>query len=77
MSSVPEAKATPGVLQLSFKEAIGLVSAVREFSPESYASRNVCLTQVLLHCGLRVSEVASLNLEQVDLERRVFFQVVT
>lgn len=65
----------PERVPLSLDEAIALVGVARECSPARCQSRNVTLLQVLLHCGLRVSEVASLTLGQVDLENRVFHRV--
>lgn len=70
--SSPPAERVP----LSFEEALALVSAVREYSPPGFASRNVALMQVLLHCGLRVSEVAGLDVGQLDVAGHLFLDVV-
>jgi integrase/recombinase XerC len=59
---------------VSFDDYLALVDAA-EASSKAYRARNVALTQVFFHCGLRVSEVASLDVEQLDLERRVLTNV--
>lgn len=62
-------------LPLSFDEMLNLVEAARRHSPGDLRARNVALLQVFLHCSLRVGEVVSLTLEQVDLSRRTFLNV--
>jgi len=59
---------------VSFDDYLALVDAA-EASSNAYRARNVALTQVFFHCGLRVSEVASLDVEQLDLDRRVLTNV--
>lgn len=61
---------------LSLGEMIRLVE-ILEQAPSPYRERNVAMVQVLFHCALRVSELVSLNLEQVDLVNRVFLDVRT
>lgn len=61
---------------LSLDEYLALVDAM-EGSPAYYRGRNVALVQVLYHCALRVSEVVSLNIGQVDLQNHVFENVRT
>ncbi len=52
---------------LSLAEMVQLVSTVETQSPAAYRHRNVALVQVFLHTALRVAEVVSLDLSQVDL----------
>ena len=61
---------------LSMDEYLALVDAL-ERAPALYRSRNVALVQVLFHCLLRVSELVSLDLSQVDFGRREFLSVLT
>lgn len=61
---------------LSFDEFLSLVEALKT-SPPYYRSRNVAVAQVLYHCALRVSEVVSLNIAQVDFTNYVFHNVRT
>lgn len=62
-------------LPLSFDELVGLVEVVRRDSPRRDRSRNMALLQVFIHTGLRVAEVVSLNLSQVDFEGRLILHV--
>lgn len=64
-------------LPLSLDEMLALVEAAREHSPTGQEARNVAILQVFLHCSLRVAEVASLTLPQVDLANRAFVAVRT
>lgn len=59
---------------VSFDDYLALVDAA-ESSSNAYRARNVALTQVFFHSGLRVSEVASLDIEQLDLEHRILMNV--
>lgn len=52
---------------LSLAEMVALVSAVETHSRSVYRRRNVALFQVFMHTALRVAEVVSLDLSQVDL----------
>lgn len=63
-------------LPLSLDEFLSLVEAM-EKAPLYYRSRNVALAQVLFHSALRVSEIVSLNLSQVDFDNYVFVNVRT
>ena len=60
---------------LTFAEMIRLIEAVENHSPSAYKHRNVALLQVFFHCALRVSEVVSLNVAQMDLENYLFLDV--
>jgi len=60
---------------LSFDEMLRLVEAIEEKAPSAYKHRNVAIVQVLLHCALRVTEVASLNFSQVDFDNYLFLNV--
>ena len=64
-------------LPLSLDEVLSLVEAAGRHSPEGLGKRNVTIIQVFFHCALRVAEVVSLNLEQVDFENRLFLNVRT
>ena len=61
---------------LSLDEFLSLLDAVGA-SSKRYRARNTAIVQVLFHCALRVSELVSLNLEQVDFENYVFQNVRT
>lgn len=61
---------------LSLDEFLGLVEAMAQ-APVSYRTRNVAIVQVLFHCALRVSELVSLEVGQVDFENYVFANVRT
>lgn len=60
---------------LSLAELVRLVEAA-ERSPPLYRARNVALIQALVHTGLRVSEIAGLNVYQVDLDEHRLTGVV-
>lgn len=64
-------------LPLSFEELLALVELARRDSPPRDRSRNVALLQVFIHSGLRVAEVVSLDLDQVDFEGRLLLNVRT
>lgn len=53
---------------LSLDEMLAIVEAAESRSPARLRTRNLALLKVMMHCGLRVAEVASLTMEQVDLE---------
>lgn len=61
---------------LDLGEMLSLVDALRA-SPTALATRNVALAQVFMHCGLRVREVVSLRVDQVDLTGRYLLDVRT
>jgi len=48
-----------------------------EKSPKLYRSRNTALVQVMFHSALRVSEVVSLDLHQVDFQGHLFMNIRT
>jgi site-specific recombinase XerD len=60
---------------LSLDEMIRLVEAAAKKAPRKLRLRNVAILQVFFHCSLRVSEVVSLSLSQVDMEGRLFRSV--
>lgn len=60
---------------LSLDEMLRLVDAIEWNSADAYRARNLALVQVLYHCALRIAEVVSLNVDQVDLENRLFLDV--
>ncbi|MBT9559618.1 MAG: tyrosine-type recombinase/integrase [Myxococcales bacterium] len=59
---------------LSLDEFLRLVDAMGESQP-AYRARNVALALVLFHTAMRVAELVSLNVDQTDLEARVFRDV--
>jgi integrase/recombinase XerC len=61
---------------LSLDEYLALVDAMAA-SSKRYRARNVAIVQVLFHCALRVAELVSLDIDQVDLENYVFANVRT
>ena len=61
---------------LTFAELIALVDAARSSQPR-YRARNVALMLTLIHTGLRVTELVSLNVDQVDLDGHRFLGVLT
>ena len=67
----------PERVPLSFEEALAVVDAIQSQSGDTYRSRNIAIFQLLVHCALRVSEVVSLNLAQVDFDNRVLLGVRT
>ncbi len=52
---------------LSLAEMVALVNAVEEHSRPAYRRRNVAIIVTFLHTALRVAEVVSLDVGQVDL----------
>lgn len=65
----------PDRLPLSLEEMVRLVEAMEKAS-DTYRSRNVALVQVLIHSALRVHELVSLNVDQVDFDNHLFLDVV-
>jgi site-specific recombinase XerD len=61
---------------LSLDEYLALVSAMSSARRAS-RNRNIAIIEVMFHCALRVAEVVSLDLSQVDLENYVFLDVRT
>ncbi len=59
---------------LNLDEFLRLVDAMGEAQP-AYRTRNVAIALVLFHTAMRVGELVSLSLDQVDLEARVFRDV--
>lgn len=66
----------PDRIPLTLDELVALVDAL-ERTGRGQALRNVAIAQVLIHCGLRVSEVVSLRRSQVHLhpDRRMLVGV--
>jgi site-specific recombinase XerD len=60
---------------LSFDEMIRLVEAVEDNCASVYKHRNVAILQILFHCALRVTEVVSLDLSQLDFDNYLFLNV--
>jgi site-specific recombinase XerD len=67
----------PERIPLSFDEMVRMVETVERESPRGLRARNVAIVQVFIHVGLRVSEVASLNIDQVDFDREFLLDVRT
>jgi len=61
---------------LSFDEMLALVDAAAG-DDEPYRVRNQAIIQVLFHSALRVAELVSLNVDQVDVVNHVFRDVRT
>lgn len=59
---------------LSLDEVLRLMEAL-EKGPRPTRLRNTTLAKILFHCALRVAELASLTLGQVDLGNRLFLYV--
>lgn len=60
---------------LSFDEMLRLVEAVDEHCAPVYKHRNIAILQVLFHCALRVAEIVSLDLSQLDFDNYIFLDV--
>lgn len=61
------------VVTLTFEDLLTLLDATYYFaSSEVVAARNRALIAVFMYSGLRLSEVVSLDVDQVDFERHVF-----
>ncbi len=63
-------------IPLSLDEFLELVDAAERSGP-LFRSRNVAIVQVLFNTALRVSELVSLNVEQVDWDAYLFTDVRT
>lgn len=53
----------------SLDEVLLLLDAICSQSPPSYRRRNVLIVQLLFHCSLRVSELVSIDVDQIRLDR--------
>lgn len=60
---------------LSLPELAALVRAAARDSPPAYRARNLAILQTLIHTALRVSELAALDVSQVDLAAGVLIGV--
>lgn len=69
-------KVKPGrePLPLSIDEFLSFTEAM-ERGPENRRSRNVAIAAVFFHCGIRVTELVSLNVEQVDFQNSKLLDV--
>lgn len=63
-------------LPLSLDEYLSVVEAAERFSSGAARARNVAVVEVLFHVGLRVAELVSLDVEQVDLQTASLHRVV-
>jgi integrase/recombinase XerC len=55
-------------LPLSLDEFLSLMDAIEQGPERRNRSRNVAIAAVFFHCGLRVTELVSLDLAQVDFQ---------
>lgn len=62
-------------IPLSFVELVNLVDVVERHSEPVYRARNVALVVMLIHTALRVAEVVSLAVEQVDFDHHLLLDV--
>ncbi len=62
-------------IPLSFDELLRLVDAAAEHSDPTYLCRNVAILLTLIHTALRVAEVVSLDLRQVDFDHHFLHDV--
>jgi integrase/recombinase XerC len=67
----------PERIPLNFDEMVTFVEAIERESPAGLKARNVAIAQVFIHCGLRVTELASLTVDQVDFAREFLLDVRT
>lgn len=61
---------------LSLDEYLALAEAMEQ-SPRACRTRNAAIVHVFFHCALRVAELASLCLQQLDLENHMLLDVRT
>jgi len=59
---------------LSFDEMIRLLNVFKDLPP-FHKTRNELIILILFHCALRVSELVSLDVNQVDMEGRLFYAI--
>jgi len=59
----------------TLEEVIRLVETIRYYAPSAYCNRNIAIVQVLFHCALRLNELVSLNVSQLDFDNYVFLNV--
>ena len=62
-------------IPLSFGELVRLVDATSRHSEPVYRGRNIAILLTLIHTALRVAEVVSLNVAQVDFEHQALADV--
>jgi integrase/recombinase XerC len=62
---------------LTLEEMLRLLAAVETYAPKKLRRRDLAIMQVFFHCALRVTEVVSINVEQVDEGNRLIRDVVT
>ncbi len=61
-----------GRMPLNLDQMVALVEGAELAAGRSYRERNVAILTVFCHCGLRVQELAALNVEHVDLQNHEF-----
>jgi len=59
---------------LTFDEMIRLLNSFQGL-PHFHNTRNELIALILFHCALRVSELVSLNMDQIDMEGRLFYAI--
>ncbi len=62
-------------IPLDLREMLAIVDAAHNESPPGLASRNVALIQLSLHTAMRVSELSSLNVRQLDVTAHLMHDV--
>ncbi len=55
---------------LSQEESISLLTSVASDSDSKYRDRNFCIITLFLNCGMRLAELCSINLSDIDRELR-------
>ena len=55
---------------LTQEESISLLSSVASDSDSKYRERNFCIITLFLNCGMRLAELCSINLSDIDRELR-------
>lgn len=61
---------------LSLDELLAVIDAIEQ-EAGLYRSRNTAIIQVFFHCALRVAELVSLNMDQVDFQNYLFTNIRT
>ncbi|MBQ9748609.1 MAG: tyrosine recombinase XerC [Clostridia bacterium] len=55
---------------LSQEESISLLTSIAGDTDSKYKERNFCIVTLFLNCGMRLSELVSINLSDIDRELR-------
>lgn len=66
---------TQEVVPLSFNEYLAMLEAIEQKGQAAYRVRNLAIAQTLFHTGMRVAELVSLDLEDVDNGNYLFANV--